>query len=84
MTKVRILGQEPEEKKDLKPIVFVKEIYERGEWDKNCSFKPDGWKNIDLICFNWRGSEMDLMLAYDDNPSNNGVIVLGHFNDGVV
>lgn len=80
MTKVTILGQEPKEK-ELKKIEFVKDILENGSWFDSC-YNPQAWKYIDLICLNWRGSNLDLMRVYDD--STNGALVLGHFNDGIV
>ncbi len=80
MTKVRDLtgnGRAGERR-----IVFKKQIHEDGAWHTPVT-KPDQWDSIDLICVNWRGCGMDLMRGYDERK-NNGVLALGHFNDGVV
>jgi len=80
MTKVIILGQEPENK-ELKPIEFVKCLYSDLEFSSDCS-PPKVWRNIELICKNY-ATKFDLMFAYDEDRSN-GILYLGHFNDGVV
>ena len=82
MTKVIILGQEPE-KKELKPIEFVKVL----SYDDKFKFTTvyittERWENIELICKNYQNT-YDLMFAYDDNR-HEGILFLGHFNDGVV
>jgi len=80
MTKVIILGQEPE-KKELKPIEFVKYLDYHLEFNSNCS-KPQRFKNIELICRNYFKG-YDLMFAFGEDR-NQGVLYLGHFNDGIV
>jgi len=80
MTKVIILGKEPE-KKELKPIEFVKYLDYHLEFSSGCS-SPKKWENIELICKN-HFNKYDLMFAFDEDR-NNGVLYLGHFNDGVV
>jgi len=85
MTKVIILGDQAEQKKELKKIEFVSALtpkYVIGA----AVVRPDIYKNIELVCRDYDDSQsgsMDLMFAYDDNR-NYGCIYLGHFNDGVV
>ena len=80
MTKVIILGEQPE-KKELKPIEFVKYLDYHFEFSSGCS-SPTLRENIELICKNY-AAKFDLMFAYDEDR-NNGVLYLGHFNDGIV
>lgn len=80
MTKVTILGQEPTEQKELKPIEFLEECGCH-TWVSTDS-EPDEWDNIELIAKGF--SAYDLMFAYDDNDRSNGVLYLGYFNDGIV
>ena len=80
MTKVIILGQEPE-KKELKPIEFVKYLDYHFKFDSNCS-KPQRFKNIELICRNYFKG-YDLMFAFGEDR-NQGILYLGHFNDGII
>jgi hypothetical protein len=80
MTKVIIIGEQPE-KKELKPIEFVKYLYSDSEFKPNCS-NPQKFTNIELISKNYF-KEYDLMFAYDENRSK-GILYLGHFNDGIV
>lgn len=85
MTKVRILDEQLRKKKKLKPIEFKFYII-NGDGEKwepiDYENLPYNWKFIDLICKNWRNEGFDLMRAYDNDE--NGLIALGHFNDGVV
>jgi len=80
MTKVTILGQSHEDVKPKKKIEFVKLLAVDGDWveDNNTS-----WTNITLICLDYTLDGLDLMYAYDKD-SNDGVLYLGHFNDGEV
>lgn len=80
MTKVTILGQEPKEEKELKPIQFMKVIHEEDLKITTPTCRPNDWDNIELI---GRGKGYDIMYAYD-HDRNKGRIFLGHFNDGVV
>jgi hypothetical protein len=80
MTKVIILGEQPE-KKELKPIEFVKYLDSDSAFDYKCA-EPKQWKNIELISKNYF-DKYDLMFAYDENRSG-GILYLGHFNDGIV
>lgn len=79
MTKVTILGQEPNKAKELKPIEFIKYI-NIDESFSDATTKPSRWKNIELVC---RYTMFDIMFAYDDDRDR-GTLYLGHFNDGVV
>ena len=81
MTKVIILGQEPE-KKELKPIEFVKYLSEPFGYRIDC-LHPREWKNIELICKDYLGKGFDFMYAYNDDRQD-GFLHLGYFNDGIV
>lgn len=81
MTKVIILGQEPENK-ELKPIQFVYFFYiHHGVGETGV--KPKSYENIELICKDFEGYGFDLMFAYNEDR-NQGILYLGHFNDGIV
>ena len=81
MTKVIILGEDaPEQPK--KPIKFVYFLNQGHKFDTGVAY-PNCFANIELICSNYLNKGFDLMFAYDDNR-NNGVLYLGHINDGVV
>ena len=79
MTKVIILGQEPNKEKK-KPIEFIKVIHEEYLKISEITHLPKDWANIELIV---KGKGYDIMYAYDHNR-NKGRLYLGHFNDGVV
>ena len=79
MTKVIILGQEPNKEKK-KPIEFIKVIHEEYLQISEITHLPKNWENIELIA---KGKGYDIMYAYDHNR-NKGRLYLGHFNDGVV
>ena len=79
MTKVIILGQEPE-KKELKPIEFKLKL-DSNHGFTSCFGSPKKWENIELICKNY-STQYDLMFAFDSNRQY-GMLYLGHFNDGV-
>jgi hypothetical protein len=82
MTKVIILGQEPEQKK-TKRIEFV-ELIDHSKQFTAPRYTPKDFKNIELVAKNWDVDEiLDLMFAYDSDR-NVGYLYLGHFNDGVV
>lgn len=87
MTKVNILVEGSPETKKLKPIEFVKFCLESGRWE-SCTdgnhAKPCDWECIYLIAKNWRATRLDLMICSDSKDMHNGMLVLGHFNDGVV
>jgi hypothetical protein len=81
MTKVIILGEQPESK-ELKPIEFVKSLNMDNDFIKAVSI-PDLHDNIELICRNYNHENQDLMFAYNEHR-NEGILYLGHFNDGIV
>ena len=56
---------------------LVKKIY---KWDKSNCVRPKDWMNIELI---QNGPKHDIMFAYNKDRSD-GLIYLGHWNDGVV
>lgn len=83
MTKVIILGQEPKEEKKLKPIEFVKFLSRKLSLEDQPTYGAKDWDNVELICKRYT-TKYDLMFVYDDNDRENGILYLGHFNDGVV
>ncbi len=80
MTKVIILGQEPEKKKG-KPIKFVSYLSEHGRIEKD-ALPPSEWDNIEVVSIQY-GDDFDLFFCYSQERSN-GVLYLGHYNDGIV
>lgn len=82
-TKVTIIDGEPKEEKK-KPIEFVKCIQPNvgGISIEEADNAPCEWGYIELIS---KGDDLpyDTMFAHDGDMSN-GVLYLGHFNDGVV
>lgn len=83
MTKVTILGKSQGEE-PKKKIEFIKyfDIYLSPRKIEDTQ-KPDKWDNIVLLCKNHTNDGLDLMYAYDNNGFGR-LLVLGHFNDGVV
>jgi hypothetical protein len=81
MTKVIILGEQPE-KKELKPIHFVKYLSMDNSFINSFN-TPDLYANVELICRNYNHNKHDLMFAFNENRSE-GVLYLGYFNDGIV
>jgi len=81
MTKVSVFGKEAEEEKKKKPIEFVKYLID--EEILKSIFTPSNYENVVLLEENYTCSGLDLMWAYDNIP-NNGILHLGHWNDGVV
>lgn len=81
MTKVTILGEQPQETK--KPIEFVAEITsEISLVDIVSTQHPKNWENITLIQRKFSNG-LDLMFAYDEKRKYRALF-LGHFNDGIV
>jgi hypothetical protein len=78
MTKVTIIGGEPTEKK----IEFKLVLFSDLSMNESTAISK-AFKNIELICLNYRNGDLDLMFGYDDNRSE-GYLYLGHFNDGIV
>jgi hypothetical protein len=81
MTKVIILGEQPESK-ELKPIQFVK-YFSMDNSILNSFNAPELYANVELICRNYNHNKHDLMFAFNEHR-NEGVLYLGYFNDGVV
>ena len=82
MTKVTILGEQPE-KKELKPIEFVKTLEVAGNGVITAT-KAKDCKEIVLLARNYKNTEMDLFFIPSFYTSNENQLYLGHFNDGVV
>ena len=81
MTKVIILGKEPEKKKG-KPIEFKKYLESDLKIVGRPLFNPSNYKTIEVIVRNY-AQNFDLFFAYN-NIRKNGVLYLGHYNDGIV
>ena len=81
MTKVIILGEQPDKKK-LKPIEFKLQFTDNKE---PClpTHTPNQWENIELISKRYADG-LDFMFAYKKGERERGVLYLGHFNDGIV
>lgn len=85
MTKVTILGEQPQKPKK-KPIEF-KKILNSELVIKNIDSRdyPKNFNNIELISKKY-AKGLDLMFAYKDDRNSfyDAVLCLGHFNDGIV
>lgn len=81
-TKVTILGEQPieQEKKKIEFVYFIDPIRATVE---STLVAPKEWDNIELIKRKHTDKAYDVMFAYDTDRLE-GVIYLGHFNDGVV
>lgn len=80
MTKCIVIGEQPTHRKK-KPIEFVKGLFIAPIRIDECVVAPKGYKNIELIatkCY----EGLDVMFAYD-NTRSDGLIYIGHWNDGV-
>jgi hypothetical protein len=71
-----------EEEIKLKPIEFVKFLSSDVSLGDDLS-PPQTWKYVDLVVKNYTLDGLDIMLAYDNDKYNNGVLYLGRYNDGV-
>jgi hypothetical protein len=80
-TKVIILGEEPKEVKQLKPIEFVKYLSSDISLDSETTL-PSSWKHVDLVIKDYTTDGLDVMLTYD-NDKDCGALYLGHYNDGI-
>lgn len=90
MTKVSVLGQANEEKKELRKIELKFHCGASNEENivvGSSGRKPNDWQNIVLISRDFYDG-MDLILAYDESTSGHvgkcRSLMLGHWNDGVV
>ena len=91
MTKCIVLGSQDEPQPKKKPIEFIyysvgDKNYFDNKWEEvdNIRHSPKSWQYVKLVQKNWRGQGLDLMIAHDNEQPENGFIVLGHWNDGVV
>ena len=80
MTKCIVLGEQPTEVKK-KPIEFMKWINLDLEVNE-CSSYPNNYKNLELVCRDYRGSGCDMIYAYSDSRDT-GCMYFGKWNDGV-
>lgn len=90
-TKCIVLGKDTSIQPAKKPIEFVKQLnsgINTGDSDKiqKNFIEPAYFNYIELICpRRARYEEYDIMFAYDDvNHREEGILYLGHWNDGVV
>lgn len=85
-TVCKVIGEESP--RILKPIVFIKHLEfglpEPGDYCpahvEPTVYSPCGYEVVELI---QRGGICDIMFAYNGDRSN-GMIFLGHWNDGIV
>ena len=82
-TKVVILGESYDDVKPKKNIEFVKYLNRDINIYDELHNKPNDYKTIVLLAKEY-GNGLDLMYAIADDKYNDGVLFLGHFNDGVV
>ena len=82
MTKCIVLG-ENKSINDKRPIQFTGHLNKSTAdiWRNECQ-SPRTWSNIELISKNNAAGE-DIMFAYN-NKREDGILYLGHWNDGIV
>ena len=91
MTKCIILGGTPPPT-TLKPIQFIKHTTGKinGLEFQDTKTQPSDWGNVELICKAYKDESTseslyyDIMFAYDYDSRNNGLLIMGYWNDGVV
>jgi len=76
-----VLGEDVAVKKG-KGIEFVKCLNSYCQ-PTNTNAKPNDFKNVEIICTSYSATAGDLFFAYNDSRSE-GVLYLGHLNDGFV
>lgn len=85
-TKCIVIGQNETIKKELKKIEFTKalclNINLNNSLISNAECSPCHFDNVELIQKRLNG--ICVMLAYNDNNREGGMIYLGHWNDGIV
>ena len=82
MTKTIIVGES--EHKEQKPIEYKMHMSHNFELKSGAGYDPSQSKYIELICKRYNGHS-DLMFAYNDpNKRSDGLLYVGHWNDGVV
>ena len=87
MTKVIILGEQKDDKKQPKKIKFVSYLSDELIVEDSNEFKsPSKFKNIELVSKGYSSNGLDLMFAYDDDrdDENTAIVFFGYFNDGIV
>lgn len=52
--------------------------------DNKSNLLPEDFDFVELVCRNYDCSGYDLMFAYDKNSRDDGSLILGYFNSGVV
>lgn len=85
MTKVIDLTQAPPFQ-ERKPIVFklsVNNYHNKYIIQESLSVPPD-WDFIELVLSSSRKQDYDIMFCYMEGKREDGVIILGNFNDGIV
>lgn len=80
MTKVSVLGQANEEKKELKKIEFIRVMMNDLDFIEALS-KPTDYEDVILISKDMSRSGYDLILGRN---ASGDMLYLGHWNDGVV
>ena len=81
-TKCIVLGESNESTKKV-PIKFEEYLSSTSNTFEVTDYGPADYNVIELICYNYGLSKMDLMYAYGHTRSC-GVLYLGYWNDGVV
>lgn len=81
MTKVFLFT--PQQQQTKKPIEFLKSVDSAGV-ENTPSSKPSDYENIELIVKRNESHKPDVMLAYQDNKREYGVLFFGKWNDGIV
>lgn len=80
MTKVTIIGQVIKAEIDLEPIEFTGALTSSRSISQSVAEKPRKYQFIEFIC---NYGDFDVMFAHD-GKRDQGVLYLGHFNDGIV
>lgn len=84
-TKCIVLGERKLQPKKKNPIQFLRFLNVSGRMQTNLDYVPSTYNNIELISSNYTETGLDLMFAYDDDRNApSAILVLGHWNDGVV
>lgn len=71
-----------QEKTSKKPIEFCKSVSKTGYILKTV-INPKQWGNV-ILLIQSEDNDYDIMFAFDNNAKYEGVVYLGHWNDGVV
>jgi hypothetical protein len=88
MTKIKHFGISTPSKPNLKPIELVKFINEDGDLgyiEISSSTIIKNWENVILMVDKkLSDSKYDIIYLYDDESPKDGIMYLGHWNDGVI